>query len=125
MKDEIRQGYISLLRGMLSPAWQKPSDRKIETLLKSVEDAKNVDGPAVTDGRSESKASPANRRRLTALITAGTKLDAASRLVKEATIDVATSGLLPVEVREEARKIATDIDEYVQRRITTTIELIP
>lgn len=67
----------------------------------------------------------ANRRRLTALVVAGTKLDAASRLVKEATVDIASSGLLPVEAREEARKIAADIDEYVQRRITSTIEHIP
>lgn len=36
-KDEVQEGYISLLRGMLSPAWQKPSNRKIERLLKRAE----------------------------------------------------------------------------------------
>ena len=63
----------------------------------------------------------ANRRRLTALVAAGTKLDAASRLVKEATIDIASSGLLP---REHVQKIAAEIDAYIQR-VATTIELIP
>ena len=66
-----------------------------------------------------------NRRRLTALVAAGTKLDAASRLVKEATIDIASSGLIPVEVREEAQKIAAEIDTYINRRITSAIEHIP
>ena len=65
-----------------------------------------------------------DRRRLTALVAAGTKLDAASRLVKEATVDIASAGLLPVEVREEAQKIAADLD-YILRRITSTIEHIP
>ena len=65
----------------------------------------------------------ANRRRLTALVAAGTKLDAASRLAKEATIDIA--GLFPVEVREELQQIAAKIDTYIQRRLTTAIELIP
>ena len=62
-----------------------------------------------------------NRRRLTALVAAGTKLDDASRLAKEATIDIASSGLLP---REHVQKIAAEIDAYVQR-ITSAIEHIP
>lgn len=65
-----------------------------------------------------------NRRGLTALIAAGTKLDAASRLVKEATVDIGSSGLFPVEVREDVRQIAAEIDANIQR-ITSTIELIP
>lgn len=119
----FQDDYASMLRSMLSPSWQKPSDRKIEVLLKKIEDGRHAtetSGPLPSE-----RPSAAHRRRLTALITAGTKLDAASRLVKEATVDVATSGLLPVEVREEARKIAADLDEYIQRRITTTIEHIP
>lgn len=67
----------------------------------------------------------ANRRRLTALVVAATKLDVAAALVKEATVNIAASGLFPVEVREEAQKIAAEIDAYVQRRIASTIEFIP
>lgn len=118
----FQDDYASMLRGMLSPSWQKPSERKIEVLLKKIEDSRSAEKP---ETRLPSEPSSANRRRLTALITAGTKLDAASRLVKEATIDVAASGLLPVEVREEAQKIAADLDAYIQRRITSTIEHIP
>jgi hypothetical protein len=66
-----------------------------------------------------------NRRRLTALVAAGTKLDAASRLAKEATVDIAITGLFPVEVREELQQIAAKIDAYIQRCLTTAIELIP
>ena len=62
-----------------------------------------------------------NRRRLTALVAAGTKLDAAARLVKEATIDIASSGLLPDEYVEN---IATDIDACI-RRINTALDEIP
>ena len=62
-----------------------------------------------------------NRRHLTALVAAGTKLDAASRLAKEATVDIARCGLLP---REYVQKIAANIDSYVQR-IASAIELIP
>ena len=67
----------------------------------------------------------ANRRRLTKLVEARAKLDAASRLAKEATVEIATTGLFPVEAREELRQIAATIDSYIQRRLTTTIELIP
>lgn len=66
-----------------------------------------------------------NRQRLTALVVARTKLTTASQLVKESTVAIALSGLLPVEVREDARKIADVLDGFVERRITSTIEHIP
>lgn len=112
-KDEI---CIGLLRGMLSPAWQKPSERKIDALLKRFDDKIADTAPA--------SISTENRRRLTALVTARTKLAAASRLIKEATIDLAPSGL-PVEVSEDARKIAAVIDALIEQRITSAIEHIP
>lgn len=62
-----------------------------------------------------------NRRCLTALVSAGAKLDIAARLVREAIVDVAGSGLLPLE---EAQKIPLDIAMYL-RRVTYAIELIP
>lgn len=62
-----------------------------------------------------------NRRRLTALITAGTKLSMAARLVNEAVEEIEGSGLLPLE---SVKKIALDVVAYV-RRITFAIELIP
>jgi hypothetical protein len=62
-----------------------------------------------------------NRRRLKDLVTASTKLDDASRLAKEATVYIASSGLFPVEVREGVRNIAKDLDAYLQR-ITSAIE---
>lgn len=65
----------------------------------------------------------ANRRRLTTLVAAGTKLDAASRLAKEATVDVAASGLFPVKVREEVIKIATEIDALVARLMLVTARI--
>lgn len=42
----VRDDYASLLRSMLSPSWQKPSDRKIEVLLKKLDDTKNDDAVA-------------------------------------------------------------------------------
>ena len=66
-----------------------------------------------------------NRKKLTTLVAAGTKLRAASSLAKKATVEIAVTGLLPVEVREELQKIAADIDTYIQRRINSTIEHIP
>ena len=65
----------------------------------------------------------ANRRRLTALVAAGTKLDATSRLAKEATIDIASSGL-PVGTRERVQKIAAEIDAVVER-LAFAIQEIP
>ena len=62
-----------------------------------------------------------NRRRLTALVAAGTKLAAAANLVKEATIDLARAGLLP---REPMQEVAATIDGYVQR-VSRAIETIP
>jgi hypothetical protein len=62
-----------------------------------------------------------NRRRLTALVAAGTKLTAAANLVKEATVDLARAGLLP---REPMQEVAATIDGYVQR-VTLVIEKIP
>lgn len=62
-----------------------------------------------------------NRRCLTALVAAGAKLDIAASLVREAIVDVAGSGLLPLE---EAQKIPLDIATYLQR-VTSAIELIP
>jgi len=62
-----------------------------------------------------------NRRRLTALVAAVTKLDAASRLAKEATIDIASSGLFP---REHVQKIAAEIDSIVEL-LALIIERIP
>lgn len=61
-----------------------------------------------------------NRRRLTALVAAGTKLDAAARLVREATIDVARSGL----PREAMQQIAAEIAAYGER-LTFAIKEIP
>ena len=68
-----------------------------------------------------------NRRRLTALVAASTKLAAASRLAKEATIDIAASGL-PQRECEYVLKIAVEIDTDIQRltqRLTSAIEHIP
>lgn len=62
-----------------------------------------------------------NRRRLTALIAASTKLDAALHLTKEADREIAASGLLP---REDLQEIATDLDRYL-RRIHIVFEKIP
>jgi hypothetical protein len=64
---------------------------------------------------------PENRHRLIALVAAAAKIDAAARLVKEATVDVARSGLLP---REDIQKIAAKIDAYLCR-VTSVIEHIP
>lgn len=66
----------------------------------------------------------ANRKRLIALVTACTKLATASRLVKEATIDVAASGLFPVALRESLRDVAAKIDVLVGR-VTIVVEKIP
>jgi len=63
-------------------------------------------------------------RRLTALVAAGTKLDVASRLAKEATVDIATAGRLPVEAREHVQKIAAQIDAFVER-LAAAIQEIP
>ena len=73
----------------------------------------------------ENSRSVHNSKRLNALVATGTKLGAASALAKSAMIDIAASGLFPVEVRKDLRKIATDIDTYIQRQITSTIEHIP
>lgn len=62
----------------------------------------------------------ANRRRLSALMSAGTKLDAASRLAKEATVDLASAGL----PREHVRQIADEIDAYILR-ISSALDEIP
>ncbi len=62
-----------------------------------------------------------NRHRMIALVAAGTKLDAAARLAKEAAIEIRLSGLLPLE---DMQKIVNDIDTYL-RRVTSAIELIP
>jgi hypothetical protein len=62
-----------------------------------------------------------NRRRLTTLVAAGTKLDAAARLVKEATLDVAHSGLLP---REDIQDITAAIAAYLQR-VNSAIKQVP
>lgn len=62
-----------------------------------------------------------NRQRLTVLVAAGTKLDIAARLVKEAIDDVAGSGLLPLE---EAQKIVVDLDAYLQR-VISALDIIP
>lgn len=62
-----------------------------------------------------------NRYRLSALVAAGTKLDAAARLVKEAAIHIEQSGLLP---KKFAYKTAAEIDNLVQR-VAHAIGLIP
>jgi hypothetical protein len=36
--DHLRQSYVALLRGMQSPTWQKPSDRKLAKLLAEADD---------------------------------------------------------------------------------------
>jgi hypothetical protein len=66
----------------------------------------------------------ANRKRLTALVTACTKLATASRLVREATIDVASSGLFPAALRESLQEVASKIDVLVGR-VTIVVEKIP
>lgn len=63
----------------------------------------------------------ANRKRLTTLVAAGTKLDAAARLLREAAIDIESTGLLP---REFAYNSSTDVDVLVQR-VVHAIDLIP
>lgn len=63
----------------------------------------------------------ANRHRLTALVAARTKLDTAACLAKSATVDLASSGLLP---REGVQQIAAALDAYVQR-VDSAIEKIP
>jgi hypothetical protein len=98
----------------------------VDAALKETREEIALERLAQKAGREEAAAcANHNRRRLTALVAAGTKLDAASRLAKEAMVDIASTGLLPVEVREELQKIAADIDSYIQRRITSTIEHIP
>jgi len=62
-----------------------------------------------------------HRKNLTALIAAGTKLDAAARLLKEATLDIAHGGLLP---REDIQSITASITTYLQR-INAAIKQIP
>lgn len=62
-----------------------------------------------------------NRRRLTALVTARTKLEAASQLAEEAAGAVESSGLL---AHEHAREVVVNIDALI-RRITSAIGLIP
>lgn len=62
-----------------------------------------------------------NRQHLTALVAAGTKLEAAARLVKEAVLDVESTGLLPLECPQN---IVDDINAY-ERQVTSAIELIP
>ena len=61
-----------------------------------------------------------NRRHLTALVTARTKLDAAAGLVKEATCDVAGTNF----ERWELQEVAKELDALVAR-VTIAIEEIP
>jgi len=63
----------------------------------------------------------ANRRSLIALVAAGTKLDAAASLAKQAAIDLATAGLLPPE---PVQRISAEIDVLISR-IALLIERIP
>jgi hypothetical protein len=65
-----------------------------------------------------------NRKRLTALVAACTKLVTASRLVKESTVDIAASGLFPAALRESLRDVAAKIDVLVGR-VTIVVEKIP
>jgi hypothetical protein len=62
----------------------------------------------------------AHRQRLTMLIVAGTQLDTAARLVKEAAIDLASSNFQ----RQRVQKIATEIDLLLES-IAFAIEEIP
>lgn len=62
-----------------------------------------------------------NRRRLTGLVVAGTKLDVAMRLVREALVEIGGTGLLPPEGSQE---IVLAIEKYLQR-VTSAITLIP
>jgi hypothetical protein len=62
-----------------------------------------------------------NRRRLTGLVVAGTKLDVAMRLVREALVEIGDTELLP---SEGAQGIVLDIEKYL-RRVTMAITLIP
>jgi hypothetical protein len=62
-----------------------------------------------------------NRRRLIALVTASTKLRAATDLAREATIDLARAGLQ----REPVQKLAAEIDVFVERITFAINEEIP
>ena len=52
-----------------------------------------------------------NRQRLSALVAASAKLEAAAQLVREAVLDVEATGLLPLECPQN---IVDDIDVYVR-----------
>lgn len=109
----VRDDYASLLRGMLSPNWQKPSDRKIEVLLKKIADAQ-LDEP--------SRAHPvtADRQQLVHLVTARTRLHEAAALARAAAYDIENnienSGVKLGAVMLMARAdIAKKCDEAITR----------
>jgi len=64
-----------------------------------------------------------DRRRLTILVTASTKLATAASLVREATVDVARSGLYGPDLRESMRAIAADVDALFER-LSTAVDQI-
>jgi hypothetical protein len=61
-----------------------------------------------------------NRRKLTALVVAATKLDAAAGLVKEAVVDVAGTDF----ERWELQEVAKDLDKLIAK-ISIAIEETP
>jgi len=63
----------------------------------------------------EKTAAPANRRRLTALVAAGTKLDAASRTSAGNRPEDAMSTVASFARREDVHKIAAKIDAFIKR----------
>jgi hypothetical protein len=65
-----------------------------------------------------------NRRRLTKLVAASTKLDAAACLAKAVTIDIAGTGLFSHKMRERIRRIADDLDACA-RHLVEQVEHIP
>jgi hypothetical protein len=117
-----KEAHLALLRGMLSPTWQKPSagklERQIAELLKadcpkcghsSGGDWSQCKGACPMPGSPHAKTL---RQRLTALIVANTKLTAAADLIKDAMLDIESTGLLPGEF---ARTIATNVDGLITR----------
>lgn len=122
--SDIRENYVGLLRGMLSPTWQKPSAHKIERLLRDV-DAADTTAPSKIDEPLRAMPTlPTNRKSRAAASSLVPAATSPVRRVKEAMVDVASSGLFPVELRNEEQKIVDNIHAHL-RQIVIAIELIP
>jgi hypothetical protein len=68
--------------------------------------------------RAAAKKSAEKRQRLTALVAAGTKLDTAARLVKDAVLDIQSTNLLTGQW-ELGREVSTKLDALVQYIVNT------